>query len=553
MTSTETLIRVFVFMLYVPACLFSYWRLIPRLSPSAKRLASGMLALQILLIIAAQTSQANSAFDYWLWDFHEEWNIPATFAYLQLGTVGGVMLLTSWLARGRPIGQRLYFFGAGLLFLFLALDEYLALHEVVPNWELRYILLGAALVLVTVLVALRSSPGAQLWHFCLLLGLAISVAGAMLINALPISCERLAFLRFDGCIEFFFLEESFEFLGIWLTLVAALGHFSDFAPPPSTRARRILFALPPILIIILVLNALAPRLELRLFARPASVQFKSNTTLHGFHIDRHAEGLVLRLYVSSQQADYIGLGYSIHLVDRASGDSVASRDEWADRQHGIWLLGADYLPLYRQWMDVPIDQETAVNRAYRIVLTLWRRKEGDEYKRQKVLSSDLQLLDDRQVVLDELVLPAESLPARSPPLAIFENGFALEAVDIPDRVRVGEQLNITFAWRSDAAGLDDYSQFLHFMRAEGGEWWGYDQSPLGPRLPTRLWYAGLADSETWHIPVPSDLAPGRYDVFTGLYRASDLERLPPTDAEGALFPDARVPLGSLTVVDEVDV
>ena len=62
-----------------------------------------------------------------------------------------------------------------------------------------------------------------------------------------------------------------------------------------------------------------------------------------------------------------------------------------------------------------------------------------------------------------------------------------------------------------------------------------------------LWYSGLADSEVWSVPLPADLAPGRYEVFTGLYRARDGERVPTTDADGAPWLDNRVALGTLTL------
>ncbi len=297
----------------------------------------------------------------------------------------------------------------------------------------------------------------------------------------------------------------------------------------------------------LILNSLAPRLEVPLLAQSASVEFKSDIALRGFHIDQDTRGTVVRLYVSARQADYMGPGYSIHLVDQVSGESVASRDEWADRQHGIWLLGADYRPMYRQWMDVKTPPETPANRAYWIVLTLWRKKDGGEFKRQKVLESDLQLLDDRQVVLGELVLPVVTSGWSPVPLAAFGNGFALESVDLPVQAQRGETLDVAVAWRSVADDHDNYSQFLHFVHTESGEWWVFDQLPLGPRLPTRLWYNGLADSETWQVPLPADLAPGHYEVFTGLYRFSDLKRVPVKDPNGMPWLDNRVALGSLIV------
>ena len=77
--------------------------------------------------------------------------------------------------------------------------------------------------------------------------------------------------------------------------------------------------------------------------------------------------------------------------------------------------------------------------------------------------------------------------------------------------------------------------------------WGFDQQPLGPRLPTRLWYKGLADSETWHVPLPADLPRGSYSAYTGLYKSQDLQRLPATDADGASWPEGAVRLGKLAV------
>ena len=76
---------------------------------------------------------------------------------------------------------------------------------------------------------------------------------------------------------------------------------------------------------------------------------------------------------------------------------------------------------------------------------------------------------------------------------------------------------------------------------------GLSTSSLGRALAHALWYSGLADTEIWRIPLPKDLAPGRYDVWTGLYRADDQERLGASDAAGAPYPDARVLLGAINI------
>ena len=494
--STEALIRVFVFLLYVPTGLICYWRLFPRLSPTSKRLASGILAVQVLVILVSLEMQSYSSVERWLWHLKSEWNIPATLASTQLALAGGIALITAWFAKARPVWQRLYLVGIGLVFLFLGLDEYLTLHEGSPNWERNYTVLGAALVVTTSLVAARSPRRLWIWHLCLLTGLAMSAAGGILLELLPPTCDSFGVLRLDQCLNFFHWEEFLEFAGVWLALVALLGQLSDAVPMPNRRVRRVLYALPAIWILLLFLNSLIPRLELRLFAQPAIVKFESGVYLRGYRIGNGAGASSLRLYASARRWKYMGLGYSVHLVDLVSGDSVASHDEWADHQSGFWLLAPDDSPVFRHYMEFRIPPQAPANRALWVVLTLWREKDGD-YVLQEILASDHRLLSDTQVILDELIIPSPSTSSSADALALFDNGFTLAAVDLPEYARAGETLTIPFAWRSEEQGREDYIQFLHLGHQESGDWFVYDQQPLGPRLPTRLWYSGLADSEVW--------------------------------------------------------
>ncbi len=544
--SSDELIRIFIFLLYVPACVISFWQLIPRLSRNSARLASLMLVAQLLVIVVSLELNATSQFDKWLWNFHEEWNVPATLASTQLGMVGGVALITAWLARARPALFRFYLAATGGVFIFLGLDEYLALHEFIEAWELYYIALGAVVVAATLFVAWPTKKATWIWHICLLIGLALSVLGAMVFNALPTTCDSLGPLLMDGCLEFYFQEECLELLGIWLTLVAMLGHFSDSVATPRRLVRVLLNALPILWILLLFLNSLVPRLELRLLAKPASVEFESDIHLRGYTLENLGRSSRVRLFVSAPQRQYLGLGYSIHLVDQVSGESVAGFDEWGDRQHGFWLLGPSYAPVHGQWMEARLPPEAPANRALSVVLTLWRKK-GGQFKPYKVRASDHPLLNEAQVTLGERVLTAETTASQAAPLAQFDNGSALAAVDLPERARPGDALSVSFTWRSDVDSQEDHVQFLHLGREESGEWFVYDQQPLGRRMPTRLWYSGLADSETWIVPLPADLAPGRYSVFTGLYRARDQERVPASDATGEPWLDARVRLGTLII------
>ena len=558
--STEALLRIFVFLLYAPVVLISYWKIIPRLSSTAKRIATAFLAAQIILIAISLEIRPASAFERWLWDIDKEWNIPSAFASTQMALVSFAALVTAWMARARPAWQRLYLVGVGLVFLYLGLDEFFSWKSLVGvSWKERYMLVGTAVVVTTVAVAVRSPQRTWIWHLCLLTGLSFVAVGGFALDG------------FDE--HLYFLEESLELLGSWLVLAAMLGHFSDTAPMSKPRVRRALYALPAFWILLLSQSAsILPIVisPLVVYSRATAVAFESDLHLRGFKRvrEKDLDDIHFHLFLSPRRWDFNGLGYSIHLIDQVSGESVARDNEWADRQYGFWFSGSSYAPIYQQAMELEIPPQAATNRAFWVVLRAWREKDG-EYVHQRVLASDRQLLDDTQVILGELVLPAASSATTSVPLAIFDNGFALDGVDMPEHAQSGEIMTIPFAWRNGftlntgdlpsetptipfawrttARASEDYAQFLHFGHDASGTWWVYDQQPLGNRLPTRLWYNGLADRETWQVPLPADLAPGQYKVFTGLYRQSDLERVSVSDADGRSFLDARVPLGSLTI------
>ena len=548
----QGLVYISIVLLYVLVSLVTYRRLFPRLSTTARRLASIMLAAQSVVIAVSLAGQPTSSFAQWLWCLDQEWNIPTTLATTQLALVAGAALLTAWLAGARPAWQRLYFVGVGLVFLFFAIDEYFKLHEANPYWRTQYAALGAGIVLVTLAVALRSQVTlrqTRAWHACLLFGLAIGGFGATSLEMHLVECSGWGYFLFSGeCIEIYVLEESLEFLGIWLTLVAMLGHFSHVSPAPPLRVRLALYSWPMIWIALLIPNANIPPISQQIITEGAAVAFEKDVHLHGFRIDRDRRNsyLHLHLYLSVGGLDFDGQGYSINLVDQASLAFIAGRDTYAHNRLDF-DIGPDFQPVFRQWLEVEIPPDTPTNRALWIVLTLWR-KEDNIFVSQDVLASDLQVLGDSQVILGELVMPAPAaVQSSTAPLALFEGGLALYAATLPQRALAGETLSITFSWRSDATGHEDYVQFLHLGHKRTGEWLVFDKHPLGARLPTRLWYNGLYDSEIWQVPLPDYLAAGSYAVFSGLYRVRDSERVKARGADGSPNLDSRVPLGSLMV------
>ena len=333
-------------------------------------------------------------------------------------------------------------------------------------------------------------------------------------------------------------------MGGWLSLVAMLGHFSGFAPALKTGLRRALYAWPAIWILMLVVANPVYTVEYQLPGEPAWVQFESGVQL--FSYQTREDGLPASAYMYvSEAAVADGQGYSVHLVDQVDGSSLAGLDKHFVRRSFL-KLAPGYAKVYQQSLELAIPPQTPINRALRVVLTVWRKSDG-EFVKQKIVSSDIETLDDTQVVLGELTLRGPRASAAPSVLAEFENGILLTGAELPKDARPGDLLNLRFDWYSQESVQEDHIQFLHFGHEDSGEWWVYDRQPLGERLPTRLWHTGLADSETWRVPLPSDLAPGQYKVFTGLYRTRDKERIPVTDALGMSWRDARALLGTMSI------
>ena len=382
---------------------------------------------------------------------------------------------------------------------------------------------------------------------CSLSGLAMSATGALVVEELRYECVEI-FIQVSGCTHAYQYEEVLEFLGIWLVLIAVLGHYSAASPPPRRALRWLLYALPALSMILLLLPFFFSMLEVRYLGQTTETEYETDLRLQAYRVDLHESRLAVKIFMSSNSwHNFTKLGYSVHLVDQVSRESVAGADDAEHRRHGWRIFLKDRNTNYSPTILVDIPEGAPTNRAYWVVLTLWR-EEGERYIRQRILASDRRLLDDTQLMLWETVLPRSAPAQSSVPLAEFDHGLTLDSMPIPQIAISGESMSITVAWRNSETGNEDYIQFLHFVHVETGVQWGHDQQPLGARLPTRLWYSGLVDSETWQVPLPADSrardATMSSPVSTGSATRSAFPRPTPT---GAPFQDARIPLGSLII------
>ena len=263
----DALLLIALFLVYFPICLFAFSRLIPHFSRAAKLLASSLLVIQLTAIAISLTIQPSSWFEALTWELRHEWNIPSTLASTQLALVGGLALITAWQKNEEANYQRIYFVGVGIVFLFLAHDEYYKVHEGIQHWQQIYIGLGSAIVLTTIIAAVFSPRNARTRHYSLLVGLAVAALGGIVFENLP-ACLDVKLLRLHGCLPYSILEELLEFAGIWLVLVAVLGHLTHAAIPRAKSIRILPYALPVVWISLIYLNAFVPRIEFHFLASP---------------------------------------------------------------------------------------------------------------------------------------------------------------------------------------------------------------------------------------------------------------------------------------------
>jgi hypothetical protein len=100
--------------------------------------------------------------------------------------------------------------------------------------------------------------------------------------------------------------------------------------------------------------------------------------------------------------------------------------------------------------------------------------------------------------------------------------------DPTEQMKPGEMISMTLYWQAQTRISEDYQVFVHLVGpvpesptvAQG------DKSPLDGDWPTSAWEPGHSVRDAYSITLPSDLAPGTYELRVGLYRLNDGWRIP---------------------------
>ncbi|NJN82973.1 MAG: hypothetical protein HC802_12300 [Caldilineaceae bacterium] len=104
-------------------------------------------------------------------------------------------------------------------------------------------------------------------------------------------------------------------------------------------------------------------------------------------------------------------------------------------------------------------------------------------------------------------------------------------------VAPGDQVDYTLFWKTVQPAAANYHGFVHLVDADQGALAQQDQLP-GPRLaPPFTWNAFYATPDIYRLEIPEDAASGLYWPRVGLYNFETGDRLPITDAAGAVLGD----------------
>ncbi len=96
----------------------------------------------------------------------------------------------------------------------------------------------------------------------------------------------------------------------------------------------------------------------------------------------------------------------------------------------------------------------------------------------------------------------------------------------------GGSVHLRLVWQARGTADTSYKVFVHVIDATGKIQGQVDRLPLDGNRPTDSWVTGEYLADDYNVPLPADLADGRYTIEIGLYDSASGARVPVTRADG---------------------
>ena len=241
------------------------------------------------------------------------------------------------------------------------------------------------------------------------------------------------------------------------------------------------------------------------------------------------DDLSLTLDFQALQPVENGFMTSIHLVAH-DGLIWAYRDEPTPRSvPGAWWQPEQVIP-ERFQIEIPADLPLG---AYRVEV-FWHTASGDE-NWPVSQDGDENILD--RVRLGYIILPpAVDMQQATPVGAKFADNILLEALEVGSALP-GEPLEVALYWDTISQPEADYTVLVSLLDPTGEVVTIHNSMPVDNRIPTQAFIPGNIVRDAHILDLPTDMQPGSYQLFTGLYLLETGERLPVRSIDGLEPPD----------------
>lgn len=539
------------------------------LKPLARRVLIVLTAVEILLVILHLLfrDQAKS-FAHWFFNLNLEFVAGALFSAAQYSAVAALAAINAVRTPALRPPQRLYWGLLALLFLWLALDEFFSLHEGVLSWRSAYTLSGVAVVGIALLAYwLGFRKHAEL-GIPLLIGLIMMGISGVLLDAVTndhvlivagVEMRWLLWFSCDGLIpvpcryinDLGFTEEFLEMSGVSIVLASLISYAESAQGTKAWRNMRWAFVavVSTWLAFFTTYLWVAPTVGNALLAQRVRVEYLDGSlAFTGYRLSadvlRPGDRIATTLYFRANQPLDEDYRLAVQMIPRYGGEPIAQADfqlgEW-QYPSSAWISGLSV----RNRVHLRLPQEMATPQAYWLVAQVWH-----EDREVAISTADRQEVGTNGVVVTEIAVLSDHTPP-PPPIASdyrFEAGMRLVGYALPEAAASGGTLPLDFWWAADQRVGQELNQYVHLFDANGVFAFGYDQAPFGGnRFPTTDWPAGMRERAHWEILLPVDLAPGVYEVYTGLYTVEGTVRQPVADAQGQPVPDYSIHLGTVRI------
>jgi hypothetical protein len=153
-------------------------------------------------------------------------------------------------------------------------------------------------------------------------------------------------------------------------------------------------------------------------------------------------------------------------------------------------------------------------------------------KRQTATGSQYQTLFSDQTVREILFERPQADAAN--PIAQFGDGLFLRDGLLPITARVGQRVQLDLWWSATTPAPHDYSASVFIMDNTGAVRAQSDQPPGGA---TSQWSSNDLKFDRHTVTLPTDLAPGTYQIGVDMYWYGDGQRLPISKLRSGLTTD----------------